>query len=110
MTLLRILQMHLLVLAFALCFASGCGPSGPINEKVTEANWSKVETGMKLADIEALLGPSAPGTRPASDNQPEDANLTWKKWQRSSRDPEVIVGFDAKNEAEFVDKPKKVAP
>lgn len=110
MTLLQIRRISLLVFAFALCLASGCGPSGPINEKVTEANWSKVETGMKLSDIEALLGPSTPGARPASANQPEDANLTWKKWQRSSRDPEVIVGFDAKNEAEFVDKPKKAAP
>ena len=90
------------------CFVVGCGPSGPINDKVTEENWSKVNTGMKLSEIEAILGPSTPGTRPASADQPEDANLTWKKWQRSSRDPEVIVGFDAKNEAEMVDKPKKV--
>jgi hypothetical protein len=107
MTPLLIRRISLLMIAFALFIASGCGPTGPINEKVTEANWSKVETDMKLTDIEALLGPSSPGTRPASANQPEDANLTWKKWQRSSRDPEVIVGFDAKNEAEFVDKPKK---
>ena len=100
----------LLTLLLLTPFITGCGPSGPVNEKVTEANWSKVETGMKLADIEALLGPASPGNRPASANQPEDANLTWKKWQRSSRDPEVIVGFDAKNEAEFVDKPKKAVP
>lgn len=110
MTLLRTRRISLLFLAFPLFFVSGCGPSGTINERVTEANWSKVDKGMKLSEIEAILGPSSPGTRSPLADQPEDANLTWKKWQRSSRDPEVIVGFDAKNEAEFVDKPKRVTP
>ena len=104
---LQMRRRFLLVLSLVVFSAAGCGPSGPINEKVTEENWNKVKTGMKLSDIEALLGPASPGTRPALADQPEDANLTWKKWQRSSRDPEFVVGFDAKNEAEFIDKPKK---
>ena len=94
-------------LLLTLALVIGCGDSGPTNEKVTPENWKKVQPGMKLSEIEAILGPSEPGTAPKSADQPEDAKLTWKKWKRSSRGPEVFAGFDSKNEAELVDWPKE---
>lgn len=66
-------------------------------------NLKKIEPGIKLADVEALLGPGQP-SEPAPSAKPEDAKLTWKKWQHSSRGAEVIIGFDVQNEAELVDK------
>ncbi len=90
-----------LLLAFA--FVLGCGPSGPVNEKVNAENLAKIQPGAKLADVEALLGPAQPSD-PAPSAQPGDEKLTWKKWQHSAKGAEVIIGFDAKNEAEVVDK------
>jgi hypothetical protein len=93
----------LLILSVALALIAGCGPSGPVNEKVNAENLKKIEPGIKLADVEALLGPGEPSAA-APSAQPGDGKLTWKKWQHSSRGAEVIIGFDERNEAELVDK------
>jgi hypothetical protein len=96
----RLACLAMLLLPFILVV--GCGPSGPVNDKVNKANLDKIQLEMKLADIEALLGPgevSAPG--PSA--KPED-QLTWKQWKHSSRGSSVIIGFDKTNVAAVIDK------
>ena len=93
-----------LLLAFVLVV--GCGPSGPVNDKVTKENIKKVQAGMKLADIEAILGTGEATDSPASYKPDLDGKLTFKKWQHSSGGLYVKVGFDATNEAGLVDYPK----
>jgi hypothetical protein len=88
----------LLLCAFAIALVAGCGPSGPVNEKVTPENVKKIDLEMKLADVEALLGPGEPAT-PPPDADAEEKNLTWKRWKHSDRGSEVNVGFDKGNAA-----------
>jgi hypothetical protein len=95
----RLASLATLLLIFT--FVAGCGPSGPVNEKVTKANLDKIELEMKLADVEAILGPGEP-SGPAANAKPGD-KLTWKKWRHSSRGSSVIIGFDSTNTvADFV--------
>ena len=93
----------LATLILALSLVLGCGPSGPVNEKVTKANLDKVQLEMKLADVEALLGPGE-ASKPGPSAKPEDSKLTWKQWKHSSRGSSVIIGFDASNTAAVIDK------
>ena len=88
---------------FLLALVAGCGPSGPVNEKVTKANLDKVQLEAKLTDVEALLGPALP-SEPGPSAKPEDKNLTWKKWQHSPKGSEIIIGFDKSNAAAVIDK------
>jgi len=91
------------VLVLAVSLTLGCGPSGPVNEKVTKANLDKVQLEMKLADVEALLGPGEV-SKPGPSAKPEDSKLTWKQWKHSSRGSSVIIGFDSTNTAAVIDK------
>ena len=90
-----------LLLAFAL--VAGCGPSGPVNEKVTKANLDKIQLEMKLADVEALLGPGE-ASKPGPSAKLEDSTLTWKQWKHSSRGSSIIIGFDTSNVVAVFDK------
>ena len=103
MTANHVRLMCLAPLLFVFAQVLGCGPSGPVNDKVNKANLDKIQPGAKLADVEALLGPAQP-SGPAPSAQAGDENLTWKKWQHSANGTEVIIGFDSRNEAEVVDK------
>ena len=96
----RLLSLVPLLLVLALLH--GCGPSGPVNEKVNKANLDKIQLEMKLADIEALLGPGEPSA-PGPSAQPED-KFTWKQWKHSSRGSSIIIGFDKSNTAAVFDK------
>ena len=96
----RLMCLATLLLAFA--FVVGCGPSGPVNEKVTKANLDNIQLEMKLADIEALLGPGE-ASAPGPSAKPED-KLTWKQWKHSSRGSSIIIGFDKTNVAAVIDK------
>lgn len=86
----------------AVAFMVGCGPSGPVNEKVNKANLDKIKLEMTLADVEAILGPGEP-SGPAANAQPGD-KLTWKQWKHSSRGSSVIIGFDSTNTVADFDK------
>ena len=90
-------------LLFVFLLLVGCGPSGPVNEKVTKANLDKIQLEMKLADVEALLGPGS-ASAPGPSAKPEDSKLTWKQWKHSSRGSSVIIGFDQTNAAAVIDK------
>lgn len=87
----------------SLSLVMGCGPSGPVNEKVNKANLDKIQLEMKLADVEALLGPGE-ASAPGPSAKPEDSKLTWKQWKHSSRGSSVIIGFDQTNAAAVIDK------
>lgn len=93
----------LLCLSLLMALVVGCGPSGPVNDKVTKANFDKIQLEAKLADVEALLGPGQP-SEPGPSAKPEDKNLTWKKWQHSPKGAEIIIGFDKSNSAAVIDK------
>lgn len=97
----RVACLATLLVTFSLM--TGCGPSGPVNEKVTKANLDKIQLEMKLADVEALLGPGE-ASKPGPSAKPEDSKLTWKQWKHSSRGSSVIIGFDSTNAAAVIDK------
>lgn len=99
--LVRYMCLATLVLAASLLL--GCGPSGPVNEKVNKTNLDKIQLEMKLADVEALLGPGE-ASKPGPSAKPEDSKLTWKQWKHSSRGSSVIIGFDQTNAAAVIDK------
>ena len=100
----RTLRLAYLATLFLACFlTTGCAPVGPVNEKVTKANLDKIQLEMKLADVEALLGPGEV-SKPGPSAKPEDSKLTWKQWKHSSRGSSVIIGFDASNTAAVIDK------
>ena len=93
----------LFLLVISMALLPGCGPTGPVNEKVNKANLDKIQIEAKLADVEALLGPGQAST-PGPSAKPEDKNLTWKKWQHSAQGSEIIIGFDKTNAAAVIDK------
>jgi hypothetical protein len=100
----RSLQLACLATLFlAFLLTTGCASVGPVNEKVTKANLDKVQLEMKLADVEALLGPGEV-SKPGPSAKPEDSKLTWKQWKHSSRGSSVIIGFDSTNTAAVIDK------
>jgi hypothetical protein len=46
---------HTTVLSFLLCFlATGCNRNNP---RLTQANFDKIQAGMTVAEVEAILGP-----------------------------------------------------
>ena len=96
----RLLFLLPLLLVFTLLL--GCGPSGPVNDKVTKANLDKIQLEMTLADVEALLGPGE-ASAPGPSAKPED-KLTWKQWKHSSRGSSIIIGFDKSNTVAVFDK------
>ena len=96
----RLLCLAPLLFAFALLV--GCGPSGPVNDKVNKANLDKIQLEMKLADVEALLGPGE-ASPPGPSAKPDD-KLTWKQWKHSSRGSSIIIGFDKTNTVAVFDK------
>ena len=98
--------MYLAPLLFAFALVLGCGSSGPVNEKVTLENIKKVKPGMKLTEIEAILGPAAPASAPASYDAAKDGKLEFKKWEHSPKGHNIVVGFDSTNEAALVDNTK----
>ncbi len=98
--------MCLAPLLFAFALVLGCGPSGPVNDKVTLENIKKVKPGMKLTEIEAILGPASPASAPASYDATKDGKLEFKKWEHSPKGHNIIVGFDSTNEAALVDNTK----
>ncbi|MCE9527388.1 MAG: hypothetical protein K8R36_15195 [Planctomycetales bacterium] len=93
----------LATLVLAVSLVVGCGPNGPVTEKVNKANLDKIQLEMKLADVEALLGPGEV-SQPGPSAKPEDSKLTWKQWKHSSRGSSVIIGFDSTNAAAVIDK------
>ncbi|MGI8978590.1 MAG: hypothetical protein ACR2FY_05160 [Pirellulaceae bacterium] len=100
----RILCLAPLILAVS--FVLGCGPSGPVNDKVTLKNIKKVKPGMKLTEIEAILGPAVAASAPASYDAAKDGKLEFKKWEHSPKGHNIVVGFDSTNEAALVDNTK----
>jgi hypothetical protein len=103
MTANRVRLSYVAPLLFVFALLVGCGPSGPVNEKVNKANLDKIQLEMKLADVEALLGPGEV-SKPGPSAKPEDSKLTWKQWKHSSRGSSVIIGFDQTNAAAVIDK------
>lgn len=93
-------------LLFVFTVVLGCGPSGPVNDKVTLENIKKVRPGMKLTEIEAILGPATAASAPASYDAAQDGKLEFKKWEHSPKGHNIIVGFDSTNEAALVDNTK----
>ncbi|MBC7856671.1 MAG: hypothetical protein IAF94_24845 [Pirellulaceae bacterium] len=89
-------------LLFVFALVAGCGPSGPVNDRVNKANLDKIQLEMKLADVEALLGPGE-ASPPGPSAQPDD-KLSWKQWKHSSRGSSIIIGFDATNTVAVFDK------
>ena len=84
---------HLVLCLFLAAVVVGCGPSGPVNERVSPENVGKIQLEMKLPEVEAILGPGE-ATTPPPDADPADKNLTWKVWRHSDRGSEIKVGFD----------------
>ena len=89
-------------LLFALGIVLGCGPSGPVNDKVTLENIEKVKPGMKLVEIEAILGPAAAASAPGSYDVAMYGILEFKKWEHSPKGHNIVVGFDSTDEAALV--------
>ena len=106
MTANQVCLLCLVPLLLPFTFVLGCGPSGPVNDKVTLENIKKVKPGMKLAEIEAILGPASAASAPTSYDAAKDGKLEFKKWEHSPKGHNIVVGFDSTNEAALVDNTK----
>lgn len=95
-------------LIFLLVLLVGCGQ--PDDSKINPAGYEKIQNGMTLAEVEAILGPAGddstdPLLAEAQKRAKVADSVKWKKWPRpGDKDRFIAVAFD---EGKVVTKAKR---